>query len=124
VPVIADLGNVADAAVLNGSPACSRVEVATFGHTCDVGVVMDLRFVGIDPDTGDGHCPAVFVDETTRDLVLQGWTITDPADLAQAAEHSPLGDDETVIRLPARMREIVLRALTEGHDDDGSAAVQ
>jgi hypothetical protein len=85
---------------------------------------MDLRFVGIDPGTGDGHCPAVFVDAKPRDLVLQGWTVTDAADLAQAAEHSPLGDDETVIRLPARMRDILLRALVEGRDDDGTAAIR
>jgi hypothetical protein len=27
---------------------------------------MALRFIGIDPDTGGDHCPAVFIDEETH----------------------------------------------------------
>lgn len=83
---------------------------------------MDLRFVGIDPDTGDGHCPAVFVDKESGDLVFQGWAVTDLSDLAQASEYSPLCDDEGLVRLPARMRHIIMRALMEGRDDDGASA--
>jgi hypothetical protein len=88
---------------------------------------MDLRFVGIDPNTGDDNCPTVFVDEVSGDFVFQGWTVTDPADLAQVSEHSTIRDYETVIRLPARMREILLKALTEAdeqgdkHGDGGPA---
>jgi hypothetical protein len=33
---------------------------------------MALRFVGIDPETDVQHCPAVFVDEDTGDLVFTG----------------------------------------------------
>lgn len=34
---------------------------------------MALRFIGIDPDTGQQGSPTVWVDEETRELVLQGW---------------------------------------------------
>jgi hypothetical protein len=71
---------------------------------------MLLRFVGIDPDTGGDHCPAVFVDDETGDLVLQGWTVGDPAVLADVARFSPVAGNESVIRLPARMRKIILEA--------------
>jgi hypothetical protein len=73
--------------------------------------VMALRFVGIDPGTDGDHCPAVFVDEGTGDLVFQGWTVTDPQALAEAADHSPLAADESVVRLPARMRQIIVEAM-------------
>ena len=76
------------------------------------GHVMALRFIGIDPDTGGDHCPAVFVDEETGDFLLQGWTVTDPATLAAIAEHSPIADNESVVRLPARMRAIILEAVS------------
>jgi hypothetical protein len=70
-----------------------------------------LRFLAIDPDTNGKGCPAVFVDGETGDLVFQGVTVTDPATLAQAAAHSPLADEESVVRLPARMREIIKEAM-------------
>ena len=72
---------------------------------------MVLRFVGIDPDTGGDNCPAVFVDESTGDLVFQGWTVTDPQMLTEVAGHSPIAAHESVVRLPARMRHIVEEAL-------------
>ena len=72
---------------------------------------MALRFLAIDPATDNENCPAVFVDDETGDLIFQGWTVTDPATLAQAAAHSPLADDESVVRLPARMREIIREAM-------------
>jgi len=75
---------------------------------------MALVFAGIDPDTGGDNCPAVFVDDETGDLIFQGWTVTDPKMLADVAKHSPIADNESVIRLPARMREIIQEALN-GH---------
>ena len=39
---------------------------------------MALIFIAIDPDTDTDHCPAVFVEEETGDLLFQGWTVTDP----------------------------------------------
>jgi hypothetical protein len=72
---------------------------------------MALIFAGIDPDTGGDNCPAVFTDDETGDLIFQGWTVTDPKMLADVAKHSPIADDESVVRLPARMREIIQEAL-------------
>lgn len=72
---------------------------------------MALRFIGIDPDTGGDHCPAVFIDEESGDLLFQGWTVTDADTLAAVAGHSPIADNESVVRLPARMRAIVLEAV-------------
>ena len=65
---------------------------------------MALVFVGIDPDTGGDNCPAVFIDEETGDFLLQGWTVTDPGTLAEVERSSPIADNESVVRLPARMR--------------------
>lgn len=70
-----------------------------------------LRFVGIDPDTNGDHCPAVFVDEETGDLLFQGWTESDPQALTEVATHSPIAGHESVVRLPARMRHIVMEAV-------------
>jgi hypothetical protein len=75
---------------------------------------MALIFIAIDPDTDTDHCPAVFVEEETGDLLVQGWTVTDPATLAEVDGHSQIADDESVVRLPARMRAIILEALS-GH---------
>src|ERR1700722_3966269 len=44
----------------------------------------------------------------------QGWTVTHPATLAEVDGHSRIADDESVVRLPARMRAIILEALS-GH---------
>ncbi|MEV8318355.1 hypothetical protein AB0Q95_29760 [Streptomyces sp. NPDC059900] len=68
---------------------------------------MALLFIGIDPDTGGGNCPAVWVDRpegdrTEAELVLQGW-LADAATLERCASDSPRPDTEAVIRIPARM---------------------
>jgi hypothetical protein len=75
---------------------------------------MALIFLAIDPDTNVDHCPAVFVEEGTGDLLFQGWTVTDAATLAEVDGHSRIADDESVVRLPARMQAIILEALS-GH---------
>ncbi|MFE9099818.1 hypothetical protein [Actinomadura geliboluensis] len=72
---------------------------------------MALLFIGIDPATNEDKCPAVFVDPETHDFVFQGTTVTDPETLAEVAKHSPIADYESVVRLPARMREIIMQAL-------------
>jgi hypothetical protein len=73
--------------------------------------IMALVFIAIDPDTTGDHCPAVFVEEEPGDLLVQGWTVTDPQILAEVAQHSPVADNESVVRLPARMRAMILEAL-------------
>lgn len=80
---------------------------------------MALRFVAIDPETDTEHCPAVFIEEKTGDLLFQGWTVTDIATLAEVDGHSSVAAGESVVRLPARMRPIILEAL-----NDADAAVQ
>jgi hypothetical protein len=72
---------------------------------------MALVFLAIDPGTDGDNCPAVFVEEGTGDLLFQGWTVTDTTTLAEVSRHSPVADDESVVRLPARMRAIILEAL-------------
>jgi hypothetical protein len=72
---------------------------------------MALIFAGIDPDTGGDNCPAVFIDADTGDVIFQGWTVTDPKMLGEVTQHSPIADNESVVRLPARMREIIMEAL-------------
>lgn len=72
---------------------------------------MALLCIGIDPETNEDKCPAVFLDTDTGDFVLVGWTVTDPNTLAKVAERTPVADYETVVRLPARMREIITKAL-------------
>jgi hypothetical protein len=44
---------------------------------------MALIFVAIDPETDSDHCPAVFVEEETGDMLFQGWTVTDAGMLAE-----------------------------------------
>lgn len=63
------------------------------------------------------HCPALFLEDETGDLLFQGEAVTDPAVLTESGTHSPLGETESLVRLPARMRAIILEALS----GDGSA---
>ena len=78
---------------------------------------MTLRFLAIDPDTNGENCPALFADQETGDLLFQGRTVTDPVLLAESGTHSPLRETEGLVRLPARMRAIIVEAL----GGDGSA---
>jgi hypothetical protein len=70
-----------------------------------------LKFIGKDPESDTNNCPAVFVESETGDLLFQGWTIDDPATLAESGQHSPVADNESIVRLPARMRAIIMEAL-------------
>jgi hypothetical protein len=71
---------------------------------------MALTYIGIDPNTGDGACPTVWVDDETGELVFQGWKVTKPETLAQIKATGPIPETETVVRLPARMASIVREA--------------
>ncbi|MEV8408240.1 hypothetical protein AB0R12_21220 [Streptomyces niveus] len=69
---------------------------------------MALRFIGIDPDTGQQGSPTVWVDEEKRELVLQGWKPDGQLEAECAAfmapGHAPgVPANEAVIRIPARM---------------------
>jgi hypothetical protein len=76
---------------------------------------MTVHFIGIDPDTDTGQCPAVFVDDESGDFLFQGDLITDAATLANVATHSPIATHEAVVRLPARMRTIIREAIDASH---------
>jgi hypothetical protein len=80
-----------------------------------------LRLLVIDPGTDGGHCPAVIMEETTGDLLFQGPQVTSEGELAGVNGLSPIGPDEIVGRIPARMRGALLRALMEAEDADAGA---
>jgi hypothetical protein len=75
---------------------------------------MALHFHGKDPDSPTNNCPAVFRDEETGDFYLQGETVVDPDMLARISADSPLLDSESVVKLPARMVEIIMEACRAG----------
>ncbi|WP_084958124.1 hypothetical protein [Thermoactinospora rubra] len=75
---------------------------------------MALAFYGKDPSNPGNNCPAVFRDPITGDFYFQGETVTDPEILAMVAANSPILDSESVVRLPARMIEIIMEACRGG----------
>jgi hypothetical protein len=90
-----------------------------------------LQFIGKDPESDTNNCPSVSIDRETGDLLLCGWTVTDPDTLSAITANSPVAVDESVVRLPARMRAILLEALhgqgaavqrADRDDDDLSSA--
>lgn len=84
---------------------------------------MTLRFIGIDPDTGTGNSPTVWVDDATQELVIQGWKASPELD-AECAQFEVPGHakgipaDEAVIRIPVRMAPALRKAcdVAEGTD--------
>ncbi|MET3983440.1 hypothetical protein [Streptomyces sp. PvR034] len=69
---------------------------------------MALRFIGIDPDTGQQGSPTVWVDEGKRELVVQGLKPDEELEAECAAFEAPghapgIPPHEAVIRIPARM---------------------
>lgn len=75
---------------------------------------MGLRFIGIDPGTNGENCPSVWVDEETGDFLFQGWEVSEAAALSEVSSRSPIAGNERVVRLPARMREIIQEACSDG----------
>ncbi|MCF6469689.1 hypothetical protein FAF44_15010 [Nonomuraea sp. MG754425] len=75
---------------------------------------MALAFYGKDPDNPGNNCPAVFREPVTGDFFFQGATVTDPETLAWVNDKSPILDSESVVRLPARMIEIIMEACRGG----------
>ncbi|MDT0328406.1 hypothetical protein [Nocardiopsis lambiniae] len=68
-----------------------------------------LKFIGKDPGSDTKGSPTVFVDPSTADLVIQGWK-ADEDTLSVCRELGDLPDHEAVVRLPARMIEILRKA--------------
>ncbi|MFE2581146.1 hypothetical protein [Streptomyces sp. NPDC059378] len=76
---------------------------------------MSLRFIGIDPNTGDHESPTVWVDAEKQELVLQGWKPDPDTEAECAAFEAPghaagIPDHEAVIRIPARMTQMIREA--------------
>ncbi|MGW1871093.1 hypothetical protein ACWCPS_36810 [Streptomyces mauvecolor] len=76
---------------------------------------MALRFIGIDPDTGQQGSPTVWVDEEKRELVLQGWKPDEELEAECAAFEAPghapgIPPNEAVIRIPASMVQMLREA--------------
>ncbi|MGW1490741.1 hypothetical protein [Streptomyces sp. NPDC002402] len=76
---------------------------------------MALVFIGIDPDTGDKQSPTVWIDQENRELVLQGWNPSPELEAECAATDIPghakgIPDNEAVIRIPARMVDMIREA--------------
>ncbi|MEU6174522.1 hypothetical protein ABZ832_21735 [Streptantibioticus parmotrematis] len=75
--------------------------------------------MGIDPDTGQGNCPTVFVDDERQEIVIQGWKVVDDGTHAEILAAGPLPRHETVVRIPARMASI-LKEAAESVEHTGS----
>ena len=76
---------------------------------------MTLRFIGIDPNTGDDESPTVWVDEERGELVFQGWKPGTELEAECAAFEVPghgkgIPEGEAVIRIPARMVGMIREA--------------
>ncbi|MFD4263117.1 hypothetical protein ACFWR9_37280 [Streptomyces sp. NPDC058534] len=76
---------------------------------------MSLRFIGIDPNTGDEESPTVWVDEEKKELVLQGWKPDEATEAECAGFEVPghavgIPDHEAVVRIPARMVPMIREA--------------
>ena len=76
---------------------------------------MPLLFIGIDPSTGDGESPTVWVELEKGELVIQGWK-PEPELQAECARFEVPGhaigipENEAVVRVPARMVSMIREA--------------
>ncbi|MFF2385165.1 hypothetical protein [Streptomyces sp. NPDC058108] len=59
---------------------------------------MRLRFIGTTSE--NGNCPTLYEDTDTGDIVVQGYTVTDPEDVAQLRDVLP---SESFVRIPREL---------------------
>ena len=76
---------------------------------------MPLLFIGIDPNTGDGESPTVWVDLDKGELVFQGWKPDSELEAECARFEVPghavgIPEGEAVVRVPARMVSMIREA--------------
>ena len=64
-------------------------------------MALQLRLLGTTSD--EGKCPTLYEDLTSGDIVVQGYTVTDPEDVAQLQN---VLDGESFVRIP---RELLTR---------------
>lgn len=84
---------------------------------------MSLRFIGIDPSSGSGESPTVWVDEGNQELVFQGWLPSAALAAECAATEVPghgkgIPEGEAVIRIPFRMVNLVREACDAAESAD------
>ncbi|WP_326634571.1 hypothetical protein OIE67_51890 [Nonomuraea fuscirosea] len=68
---------------------------------------MMLRFLGKDPDSPSGGSPTLWQDQDTGDLIVQGYTLTDPVAVAEVGD---IPSGEAVVRIPLRMLQFLPEA--------------
>ena len=77
---------------------------------------MSLRFIGVDPESGQTGSPTVWVDDATGDLIAQSYIADEPT-RAECIEKNAPGHDktipagETIIRIPANVIPILKEAI-------------
>ncbi|MGW6743799.1 hypothetical protein ACWGDX_24275 [Streptomyces sp. NPDC055025] len=76
---------------------------------------MPLLFVGIDPATEQDKSPTVWVDLEREEFIFQGWKPSPELEAECAAFEVPghakgIPDDEAVVRIPARMVQMIREA--------------
>ncbi|MEV6976233.1 hypothetical protein [Kitasatospora sp. NPDC093806] len=71
---------------------------------------MPLRRIGKDEKSGDHGSPTVWVDQETKDFIIQGWKI-DQTTTADCLADGPIPEHETVVRVPVRMAKVLKEAL-------------
>jgi hypothetical protein len=69
-----------------------------------------LDFVGMNPGSPHGNCPAVHVDHDTGDGLFVGKKVTDHETVAEVRSHGDIDTDEDVIRMPASMWPTIAKA--------------
>ncbi|RKN12122.1 hypothetical protein [Streptomyces radicis] len=68
---------------------------------------MTLRFIGVDPDTGQQGSPTIWIDDASGEIIVQGWKPSPDLEAACAASPAPghtpgIPAHEAVVRIPAR----------------------
>jgi hypothetical protein len=60
---------------------------------------MHVRFLGKDPESGEGDSPTLFATDRTdrRTYIAQGWIVKDPQALAEVG---PVPEGEAIIEIP------------------------
>lgn len=74
---------------------------------------MAVEFVGLDPNTDRDHCPTVWADAESQEILLQGWKPsagTQEECEASSPANGPVPDSEAIVRIPARMIPLIREA--------------
>lgn len=72
---------------------------------------MQIAFVG--GSTGSAGSPRLYRDEESGDWIVQGYLVTDAADLAQMK----IPDGETVVRVPESLWKYLPQEVLSAHAD-------